>query len=169
MQRQITKEETIELIQNIRAKIPGIAISTTMLVGSPGETEEDFEDLCDFVKEMEFERLGVFHYSHEEDTAAHQFEDDVSQDTKEERASRLMAVQQEISFRKNEEKIDKVFKVLIDRKEGGYFVGRTEFDSPEVDNEVLIDAKKNYCRIGDFCNVKIIDATDFDLYGEVLL
>ncbi|MDB5226824.1 MAG: Ribosomal protein methylthiotransferase rimO [Bacteroidota bacterium] len=168
MQRQITKEETAELIQNIRAKIPDIAIRTTMLVGFPGETEEDFEDLCDFVKEMEFERLGVFQYSHEDDTAAHQFDDDIPQDIKEERASRLMAIQQEISLKKNDEKIDKIFKVLIDRKEGGYFVGRTEFDSPEVDNEVLIDAKKNYCRIGDFCNVNIIDATDFDLYGEVL-
>ena len=117
---------------------------------------------------MQFERLGVFQYSHEDDTAAHKFEDDITQDIKEERASRLMSIQQEISLRKNEEKIDKVFKVLIDRKEGGYFVGRTEYDSPEVDNEVLIDAKKNYCRIGDFCNVKINESTDFDLYGEVI-
>lgn len=168
MQRQITQEETRELIQQIRSKIPDIAIRTTMLVGFPGETEEDFQDLCDFVKEMEFERLGVFQYSHEDDTAAFDFEDDIDTDTKEERASILMQIQQEISFRKNEEKIGKEYKVLIDRKEGGYFVGRTEYDSPEVDNEVLIDAKKYFCRIGDFCLVKINDATDFDLYGEVV-
>lgn len=168
MQRQITQEETRKLIQEIRTKIPDIAIRTTMLVGFPGETEEDFQDLCDFVKEMEFERLGVFQYSHEDDTAAFDFEDDIDTDTKEERASILMQIQQEISFRKNEEKIGKEYKVLIDRKEGGYFVGRTEYDSPEVDNEVLIDAKKYFCRIGDFCSVKISDATDFDLYAEVI-
>lgn len=168
MQRQITQEETRKLIQEIRTKIPDIAIRTTMLVGFPGETEEDFQDLCDFVKEMEFERLGVFQYSHEDDTAAFDFEDDIDTDTKEERASILMQIQQEISFRKNEEKIGKEYKVLIDRKEGGYFVGRTEYDSPEVDNEVLIDAKKYFCRIGDFCSVRISDATDFDLYAEVI-
>ncbi len=168
MQRQITQEETRELIQQIRSKIPDIAIRTTMLVGFPGETEEDFQDMCDFVSDMQFERLGVFQYSHEDDTAAHDFEDDIDTDTKEERASRLMQIQQEISFQKNEEKIGKTFKVLVDRKESGYFVGRTEYDSPEVDNEVLIDAKKNFCRIGDFCMVKINDATDFDLYAEVI-
>ncbi|HRH56654.1 MAG TPA: 30S ribosomal protein S12 methylthiotransferase RimO [Chitinophagales bacterium] len=168
MQRQITQEETRELIRQIRTKIPDIAIRTTMLVGFPGETEEDFQDLCDFVKEMEFERLGVFQYSQEDDTAAFDFDDDIDTDTKEERASILMQIQQEISFRKNEEKIGKEYKVLIDRKEGGYFVGRTEYDSPEVDNEVLIDAKKYFCRIGDFCMVKINDATDFDLYAEVI-
>jgi ribosomal protein S12 methylthiotransferase len=169
MQRQITQAETRELIQQIRAKVPDIAIRTTMLVGFPGETEEDFQDMCDFVQEMEFERLGVFQYSHEDDTAAYLLEDDVDTDTKEERASRLMQIQQEISFRKNEEKVNKIFKVLIDRKEGTYFIGRTEYDSPEVDNEVLIDATKNFCRIGDFCSVKIYDATDFDLYGEVVV
>lgn len=168
MQRQITQQETKELIAAIRAKIPDIAIRTTMLVGFPGETEEDFEDLCDFVKEMQFERLGVFQYSHEDDTAAFELDDDVSPEVKEERAGRLMAIQQEISFQKNESKLGKTFNVLIDRKEGGYFVGRTEYDSPEVDNEVLIDAKKNYCRVGDFCTVKIYDSTDFDLYGEVV-
>ena len=169
MQRQITQEETRELIQQIRNKIPDIAIRTTMLVGFPGETEEDFQDMCDFVSDMKFERLGVFQYSHEDDTAAHNFEDDIDTDTKEERAGRLMQIQQEISFQKNEEKVGKTFKVLIDRKEGGYFVGRTEYDSPEVDNEVLIDAKKNFCRIGDFCMIKINDSTDFDLYGEVVI
>lgn len=168
MQRQITQEETRALIAAIREKVPGIAIRTTMLVGFPGETEEDFRDLCDFVKEMQFERLGVFQYSHEDDTAAFDLEDDVDADTKEERAGVLMQVQQEISFQKNEEKIGETYKVLIDRKEGGYFVGRTEFDSPEVDNEVLVDAKKYFCRVGDFCTVKITDATDFDLYGEVV-
>ncbi len=168
MQRQITQEETRELIQQIRAKVPGIAIRTTMLVGFPGETEAEFQDLCDFVQEMQFERLGVFQYSHEDDTAAYNLKDDVPQDIKEERAGRLMQLQQEISFQKNEAKIDQVFKVLVDRKEGGYFVGRTEYDSPEVDNEVLVDAKKHYCRVGDFCNVKIYDVTDFDLYGEVV-
>jgi len=168
MQRQITQEETRELINTIRSKVPGIAIRTTMLVGFSGETEADFEDLCNFVKEMEFERLGVFQYSHEDDTAAFDLEDNVDTDTKEERASRLMQIQQEISFHKNEEKIGKKFKVLVDRKEGGYFVGRTEFDSPEVDNEVLIDAEKYFCRVGDFCTVMIHDTTDFDLYGEVV-
>ncbi|HRB70035.1 MAG TPA: 30S ribosomal protein S12 methylthiotransferase RimO, partial [Chitinophagales bacterium] len=162
MQRQITQEETRQLIHEIRAKLPDIAIRTTMLVGFPGETESDFNDLCNFVQEMQFERLGVFQYSHEDDTAAFELEDDVDADTKEERASRLMQIQQEISFQKNELKIGKEFKVLIDRKEGQYFVGRTEYDSPEVDNEVLIDAKKYFCRMGDFCKVKITDATDFD-------
>ncbi len=168
MKRQITQEETRQLIQDIRAKLPEIAIRTTMLVGFPGETEADFKDLCDFVQEMQFERLGVFQYSHEDDTAAYDLEDNIDADTKEERASILMQIQQEISFQKNEAKIDKIFKVLIDRKEGQYFVGRTEYDSPEVDNEVLIDAKKYFCRIGDFCQVKITDATDFDLYGELV-
>jgi ribosomal protein S12 methylthiotransferase len=168
MHRQITQEETRELIHKIREKIPEICIRTTMIVGFPGETEEEFEELCNFVQEMQFDRLGAFQYSHEEDTDAHQLEDTVSPETKEERAGRLMEIQQEISFQKNEEKIGKSFKVLIDQKEGGYFIGRTEFDSPEVDNEVLIDAKKYFCRIGDFCMVKITDATDFDLYGEVV-
>ncbi|MEZ5054192.1 MAG: 30S ribosomal protein S12 methylthiotransferase RimO [Chitinophagales bacterium] len=168
MKRQITQEETRQLIQDIRAKLPEIAIRTTMLVGFPGETETDFKDLCDFVQEMQFERLGVFQYSHEDDTAAFELDDDVDAATKEERAGILMQIQQEISFQKNEAKIGKIFKVLIDRKEGQYFVGRTEYDSPEVDNEVLIDAKKYFCRIGDFCQVKITDATDFDLYGELV-
>lgn len=168
MQRQITQKETIELIQKIREINPDIAIRTTMLVGFPGETEQDFQDVCEFVKKMQFERLGVFQYSHEEGTAAYDLEDDIPQDVKEERAAILMQIQQEISLLKNEDKIDKTFKVLIDRKESGYYVGRTEFDSPEVDNEVLIDASKYYCRQGDFCTVKITDATDFDLYGELV-
>lgn len=168
MQRQITQKETRELINKIRAIHPEIAIRTTMLVGFPGETEDDFNDLCAFVKEMQFERLGVFQYSHEEGTAAYQLADDVPQDLKEERAAKLMQIQQEISLAKNDEKIGMTFKVIIDRKESGYYIGRTEYDSPEVDNEVLLDAAKYYCRIGDFCNVKITDATDFDLYGELV-
>ncbi|MBL0287113.1 MAG: 30S ribosomal protein S12 methylthiotransferase RimO [Bacteroidetes bacterium] len=167
MKRQITKGETIDLIKQIRNILPEIALRTTMLVGFPGETEEDFKELCDFVKEMEFERLGVFMYSHEENTSAHDFEDDVPAEIKEERAAILMEIQQEISTKKNDEKIGKTFKVLIDRKEGGFFVGRTEFDSPEVDNEVLIDAKKHFCRVGDFVEATIDDATDFDLYASL--
>lgn len=167
MKRQITKAETVELIQQIRSILPEIALRTTMLVGFPGETDQDFNELCDFVKEMEFERLGVFMYSHEESTSAHDLENDIPQEIKEERAAILMEIQQEISTRKNEEKIGKTYKVLIDRKEGGYFVGRTEYDSPEVDNEVLIEAKE-FCRIGDFVIAEIIDATDFDLYGKLV-
>ncbi|HMU98121.1 MAG TPA: 30S ribosomal protein S12 methylthiotransferase RimO [Chitinophagales bacterium] len=168
MKRQITQEETRALIHEIRKIHPDIAIRTTMLVGFPGETEAEFEDLCSFVKEMRFERLGVFQYSHEDGTAAYELEDDVDTDTKEERASILMQIQQEISMQKNEDKIGKEYRVLIDRKESGYFVGRTEYDSPEVDNEVLINAEKFYCRLGDFTNVVVTDATDFDLYADVI-
>ncbi|MEZ5008562.1 MAG: 30S ribosomal protein S12 methylthiotransferase RimO [Chitinophagales bacterium] len=168
MKRQITQEETIELIENIRKILPDIAIRTTMMVGFPGETDEDFEELCDFVRKMEFERLGVFTYSHEEDTSAYDFEDDIPELVKNQRASELMAVQQEISLAKNEDIIGKTFKVIIDRKEGEYFIGRTEYDSPEVDNEVLILAKEQYARLGDFVNVEINDATDFDLYGTIV-
>jgi len=140
-----------------------------MLVGYPGETEEDFQILCDFVKEMEFERLGVFLYSHEEDTRAHVSADDVTPEVKADRSNRLMEIQQEISFNKNAEKVGQTLKVLIDRKEGGYFVGRTESDSPEVDNEVLIPAADNYLRQGDFVMVNITDSEDYDLYGELAL
>jgi ribosomal protein S12 methylthiotransferase len=167
MRRQITREETTELIKIARERAPGIAIRTTMLVGFPGETEAEFQELCDFVQAMEFERLGVFQYSHEENTSAYDLVDDVPAEVKAERASRLMEIQQEISYRKNEEKINQTFKVLFDRKEGGYFVGRTEFDSPEVDNEVLVDAKSQFVRIGDFANIRITDAAEFDLFGEV--
>ncbi len=168
MRRQITREETTELIKIARERAPGIAIRTTMLIGFPGETEEEFQELCDFVQEMEFERLGVFQYSHEENTSAYDLEDDVPAEVKAERANRLMEIQQEISYRKNEEKVNQTFKVLFDRKEGGYFVGRTEFDSPEVDNEVLVEAKNQFVRIGDFAEVKITDAAEFDLFGEVV-
>ncbi|MCB0522193.1 MAG: 30S ribosomal protein S12 methylthiotransferase RimO [Lewinellaceae bacterium] len=168
MRRQITREETTELVRLAREQVPGIAIRTTMLIGFPGETEEEFQELCDFVKEMEFERLGVFQYSHEENTSAHDLEDDVPDEVKADRAARLMEIQQEISFRKNLEKVNQTYKVLFDRKEGGYFVGRTEFDSPEVDNEVLVDAKTQFVRIGDFAEVKITDAAEFDLFGEIV-
>ena len=140
MRRQITRAETEQLISAIRARCPGIAIRTTMLVGHPGETEEDFAVLCDFVERMQFERLGVFQYSHEEDTRAYAVEDDVPADVKAERANTLMDLQREISLRKNEALVGHTLRVLFDRKEGGYFVGRTEFDSPEVDNEVMVPA-----------------------------
>lgn len=166
MRRQITREETEALLDTVREKVPGIAVRTTMLVGFPGETEEDFEELLDFVKEQRFERLGVFPYSHEENTRAHDMEDDVPQEVKVERCNRLMAVQSDISFELNREKLGKTFKVLIDRKEGNYFVGRTEFDSPEVDNEVLVDAREHFLRIGDFAHITINDATEYDLFGS---
>ncbi|KAA3641357.1 MAG: 30S ribosomal protein S12 methylthiotransferase RimO [Bacteroidetes bacterium] len=168
MRRQITRAETEALIEKAREMVPGIAIRTTMLVGFPGETEADFEELCEFIQEMQFERLGVFQYSHEEDTRAYEMEDDVPAEVKADRANKVMEIQQEISFQKNQEKIGKTFRILVDRKEGGYFVGRTESDSPEVDNEVLVDAKKFYLRIGDFAEVRIIDAMDYDLFGELV-
>lgn len=166
MRRQITQEETKELINYARNKVPGIAIRTTMLVGFPQETDAEFQDLVDFVKEMCFERMGVFQYSHEEGTIAEEYADDISPETKQDRTNALMEVQQEISFDKNQEKIGKELKVLIDRKEGDSFIGRSESDSPEVDNEVIIDAKKHYLRVGDFANIKIIDALEYDLIGE---
>ncbi len=168
MKRQITQQQTRELIQEVRRRIPEIAIRTTFIVGFPGETEEDFEQLCDFVKDMRFERLGVFQYSHEEDTSAFLQEDDVPEEIKAERANTLMAIQQEISLELNQEKIGKTFKVLIDRLEGGFYYGRTEFDSVEVDNEVILDASQNYCSIGGFCNVVIDDATEYDLIGHIV-
>ena len=169
MRRQITQEETRELITIARQKVPNIAIRTTMLVGFPNETEAEFQDLCDFVADMKFERVGVFQYSHEEDTSAYETADNVTPSLKAERAERLMAIQQDISFDKNQAKVGQKLRVLFDRKEGGYYVGRTEHDSPEVDNEVLVKAtKKNYVRIGDFATVHITKAEDFDLYGEIV-
>ena len=169
MRRQITQAETRELIAEARKTVPGIAIRTTMLVGFPGETEEEFQQLCDFVEDMRFDRLGVFQYSHEEDTRAYELEDDVPAEVKAERANRLMEIQQSISLEYNEAKVGKTFKVLFDRKEGEHFVGRAEFDSPEVDNEVLVSAKDQYVRLGDFAQVHITDATDYDLIGEVIV
>lgn len=166
MNRQITRAETTQLIEDIRIQIPEIGIRTTMLVGFPGETEQDIEELIEFIKKMRFERLGVFTYSHEEGTSGYLLADTMSDEEKAERASRIMEVQQQISWEKNQEKVGKVYKVIIDSKEGGNFIGRTEFDSPEVDNEVLIDASKHYLRIGDFANIKITRAEEFDLFGE---
>lgn len=168
MKRHITQREMRDLIHLARQIVPDIAIRTTMLVGFPGETQTEFDNLCAFVEEMQFDRLGVFQYSHEEDTAAYELQDDVSPEIKADRASRLMAIQQDISFDHNQGLVGKNMKILIDRKEGGFFVGRTEYDSPEVDNEVLIDATKEYVRVGDFVDVKITSAEDFDLYAEVI-
>jgi ribosomal protein S12 methylthiotransferase len=165
MRRGITKRRTIELIETIREKVPGIALRTTLLVGHPGETEEDFKELCDFVTEIRFDRLGVFTYSHEENTHAHSLEDNIPDEVKEERAEIIMEIQREISAEKNEEKIGKTEKVIFDRMEGDYFIGRSESDSPEVDNEVLIDARKHFVRLGDFANIKITGATDYELMG----
>lgn len=168
MHRQTTKNYIEDLIREIRETVPGISLRTTMLVGFPGETENDFHELIEFVERTKFDRLGVFTYSHEENTTAFELEDDVPKKLKSERASRLMEVQQKISFEKNQQKVGQELRVLIDRKEGKNFVGRTEYDSPEVDNEVLINGEKNYLRIGDFAEVKIIDADDFDLYAELV-
>jgi ribosomal protein S12 methylthiotransferase len=166
MRRQITKAETVELLDRVREKVPGIALRTTFLVGYPGETEADVEELIQFVRQQQFERVGVFQYSHEESTRAHDLADDVPAEVKAERAQRLMEVQEAISQAKNEAKIGQIYKVLFDRKEGGFYIGRTEADSPEVDNEVLVPAKGNYIRLGDFAQIRITDAEAFDLYGE---
>lgn len=166
MKRGTTYEKTTNLLKKFREKVPGIAIRTTLIVGYPGETEEDFLLMKQWVQDMRFERLGCFTYSHEENTTAYELEDDVPAEVKQQRANEIMEVQSQISWELNQEKIGRTFKCVIDRKEGQYFVGRTEFDSPDVDNEVLIDAKLHYVKISDFCEVKIIDATEFDLYGE---
>lgn len=168
MRRQITQEETIELIEQARLRIPNLTLRTTMLVGYPQESDREFQELCDFVQKMEFDRMGVFQYSHEESTRAYDVDDDIPAEVKADRANALMEIQQTISTRKNAEKVGKTFKTLFDRKEGGYFVGRTEGDSPEVDNEVLVDAKKHFVRIGDFAEVRVTEATEYDIYGEVV-
>ncbi len=168
MRRGITRQRTEELVQTIREKVPGIAIRTTLIAGHPGETEQDFLDLCDFVERNRFDRLGIFTYSHEEGTHSGTLDDDIPQEVKEERAAIVMEIQQGISTEINKTRVGKTLKVLFDRKEGGYYIGRTEFDSPEVDNEVLVDAKTNFVRIGDFANVLIESAEDFDLYGKVV-
>ena len=166
MKRGTTQEKTTKLLKKFREAMPEMAIRTTLIVGYPGETQADFEALKSFVKEMRFDRLGCFTYSHEEHTTAYELEDDVPEEVKLARANEIMEIQSQISWELNQEKIGKTFRCLIDRKEGNYFVGRTEYDSPDVDNEVLIDAKKHYVKTGDFVEVKIIDATDYDLYGE---
>ena len=168
MRRGTTKQKTTDLILNIRKILPEIAIRTTLIVGYPGETVEDFEILKKWVKQMRFERLGCFTYSHEENTHAYNLEDDVPQEVKQERANKIMKIQSEISWEQNQKKVGKIYRCVIDRKQGDYFVGRTEIDSPDIDNEVLIDAKKYYLKTGDFANLLIFKATDFDLYGKLV-
>jgi len=166
MRRGTTKEKTTQLLKTFRETVPGMAIRTTLIVGYPGETQEDFEVLKNWVQEMRFERLGCFTYSHEENTHAYQLVDDVPEEIKQQRANEIMEIQAQISWELNQEKIGQIYKVVIDRKEGNYFIGRTEYDSPDVDNEVLIDATQFYLKTGEFTTVKIIDASDYDLYAE---
>jgi ribosomal protein S12 methylthiotransferase len=168
MHRGTTKEKTTKLLKEFRKTVPNITIRTTLIVGYPGETEAHFLELKAWVREMRFERLGCFTYSHEENTHAYMLDDDVPEEVKQARANEIMELQSQISWELNQEKIGKEFKVVIDRKEGSYFVGRTEFDSPDVDNEVLIDSTKTYLKTGEFTRVKITDAADFDLYAEVV-
>jgi ribosomal protein S12 methylthiotransferase len=168
MRRGITREKTEELLGTIRSKVPGIAIRTTLISGHPGETEADFQEMKTFIEKSRFERLGIFNYSHEENTHSHSMKDDVPADVKQQRADEIMQMQEGISLELNQARIGKTLKVIVDRKEGGNFIGRTEFDSPEVDNEITIDGSENYLRIGDFVNVKVTDATEFDLTGKVL-
>lgn len=165
MRRGTSHQKTTDLIHKFRSIVPEMAVRTTLIVGYPGETEEQFNELKDWVKEMRFERLGVFAYSHEENTHAYNLEDNVPQEIKQNRIDEIMEIQSQISFELNQEKVGNVFKCIIDRKDGAYFIGRTEFDSPDVDNEVLIDAKQYYVQVGKFVNVEIISATEFDLYG----
>lgn len=167
MRRNITREEMSELIHQIKAAVPGICLRTTLIAGFPGETEEDVEELKAFLQEHRFDRVGIFNYSHEENTSAYDLEDNVPAEVKAARAQEIMEVQQEISYEKNQEKIGKVFKVLIDKKEAGRYLGRTEFDSVEVDNEVVIHSAKKL-PIGEFVQVKITKAYDYDLEGEVV-
>ncbi|WP_375239141.1 30S ribosomal protein S12 methylthiotransferase RimO [Aurantibacter sp.] len=168
MRRGTTQAKTTKLLKDFRAAVPEMTIRTTLIVGYPGETEEDYQTLKQWVKDMRFERLGCFTYSHEENTHAYNLEDDVPQEIKQQRANEIMEIQSQISWELNQEKIGHEFKVVIDRKEGNYFVGRTEFDSPDVDNEVLIDATETYLKTGDYYNVKVTEAEDFDLYAEVV-
>ncbi|PHN93113.1 30S ribosomal protein S12 methylthiotransferase RimO [Maribacter sp. 6B07] len=166
MRRGTTEAKTTKLLKEFRATVPEMTIRTTLIVGYPGETEEDFEILKNWVIAMRFERLGCFTYSHEENTHAYSLVDDVPEEVKQERANIIMEIQSQISWELNQHKVGETFRCIIDRKEGNYFIGRTEFDSPDVDNEVLIDATKHYVKQGEFVNVKITEAADFDLYGE---
>ena len=168
MHRHVTKQETLDLIREIRCRVPGIHLRTTLLVGFPGETEEDFEELKEFVTEARFERMGAFAYSQEEGTySATHYKDDVPEEVKQSRLDELMAIQQGISEELEAEKVGKVFKVIIDRKEGEYYIGRTEYCSPEVDPEVLIPVSEKQLRIGNFYNVLITGSDEFDLFGEI--
>ena len=167
MKRGASMDKINNLLQNFKNKVPGIAIRTTLIVGYPGETNEDFDLLKKWVKKSKFDRLGCFTYSHEENTGAYNLIDDVPEEIKHKRLNEIMEIQSQISWELNQNKIGKTFKVLIDRKRGRYYVGRTQYDSPDVDNEVLIEAKSDFLRVGQFVNAKIIDASDFDLYAEV--
>jgi ribosomal protein S12 methylthiotransferase len=166
MRRGTTKAKTTRLLKDFRQMVPEMAIRTTLIVGYPGETEEDFQILKEWVKEMRFERLGCFNYSHEENTHAYNLEDNVPEEVKQNRANEIMELQSAISWELNQEKIGRTFRCIIDRKEGNYFIGRTEYDSPDVDNEVLVDARNFYVKIGDFVELEITEASDFDLYGQ---
>ncbi|MEJ8591090.1 30S ribosomal protein S12 methylthiotransferase RimO [Riemerella anatipestifer] len=168
MKRGTTHEKTNALLNKFREKVPNMAVRTTLIVGYPGETEECFQELKNWVKEQRFDRLGCFTYSHEENTTAYQLEDDVPQEVKEARVEEIMALQSQISWEKNQEKVGQVFRCIFDRKEGNYFVGRTEFDSPDVDNTVLVSAENTYISIGEFANVRITSAEEYDLYGELV-
>ena len=167
MRRGITREKTEELVNEIRAKVPGIAIRTTLIAGYPGETDAEFQEMYEFVEKMKFERLGIFTYSHEENTHAFNLEDDVPEKVKKERADQIMELQSGISYELNQQKVGKTFKVLFDRAEGEYFIGRTEFDSPEVDNEVLVKKEDTFVRLGDFAMIEITSADHYDLYGKL--
>jgi len=167
MRRGITREKTDQLLDTIREKVPGIALRTTLITGYPSETEEDFQEMMEWVREKRFDRLGVFTYSHEENTHAYLVEDDVPAQVKKERSEAIMEIQSEISLELNQAKIGKIYKTLVDRKEGKAFVGRTQFDSPEVDNEVIINAPEGFLRLGDFVNVRITDADHYDLHAEL--
>ena len=168
MRRGITRQKTVDLVNSIRDKVPDIALRTTLICGYPGETEKDFAEMRDWVTETRFDRLGCFTYSHEEKTHAYELIDDVPEEVKQERVETIMGIQQEISFDINQDKVGRTYKVLIDKKEGYYLTGRTEYDSPEVDNEVLIDARISYATPGSFVQVKIDRAEDFDLYGQIV-
>jgi ribosomal protein S12 methylthiotransferase len=168
MKRGTTHEKTNALLAKFREKVPDMAVRTTLIVGYPGETEERFQELKDWVREQKFDRLGCFTYSHEENTGAYILEDDIPQEVKEARVEEIMELQSQISWEKNQEKIGKTFRCIFDRKEGNYFIGRTEFDSPDVDNTVLVSADETYISIGEFAEVKITSAEEFDLYGELV-
>tara|TARA_B100000795_G_scaffold94217_1_gene69007 strand:- start:458 stop:1768 length:1311 start_codon:yes stop_codon:yes gene_type:complete len=168
MKRGINREKTDALIKNIREKVPGIALRTTLITGFPGETEADFQEMLEWIKETRFERLGCFTYSHEENTSAHGLVDNVPPEVKQDRANQIMALQSGISMELNQAKVGKTYKVLFDRVEGDYFIGRTQYDSPEVDNEVLVHNKDGFARIGDFANVEVTDAEEFDLFGKIV-
>ena len=168
MRRGITRQKTIDLVSAIRDHVPGIALRTTLICGYPGETEQDFEELRQWVADTRFDRLGCFTYSHEEKTHAHSLADDVPEQTKAARVEQIMDIQQGISFDINQQRVGHTYKVLVDKVEGDYFIGRTEYDSPEVDNEVLIPAAENYLALGHFADVRIERADDFDLYGTIV-